>query len=149
GCACSHRPIRTSGARIGAAEGIERMSFTDIFIHRPVLASVVSFLILLAGIQSAMKLQLRQFPALSSTTITVTTTYPGANADLIKGFITTPIQQAVASTEGVDTIKSTSSQNTSTITMKLRLDADGDRALADVLSKVNEVRGVLPRDSND
>ncbi|MGE3831076.1 MAG: efflux RND transporter permease subunit [Parvibaculaceae bacterium] len=125
------------------------MHFTDLFVRRPVLASVVSLLILLVGAQSVWNLPVRQFPKVSDTTITITTTYPGANADQIKGFITTPLQQAVASTEGVDTIKSTSAQNVSTITMKLRLDADGDRALADVLSKVNEVRGVLPRESND
>ena len=121
------------------------MSFTDIFVRRPVLATVVSLLILLVGRQSAWNLPVRQFPKVEDTTITITTTYPGANADQIKGFITTPIQQAVASTEGVDTLKSTSAQNVSTITMKLRLDADGDRALADVLSKVNEVKSVLPR----
>ena len=121
------------------------MSFTDIFVRRPVLATVVSLLILLVGAQSVWNLPIRQFPKVSDTTITITTTYPGANADQIKGFITTPMQQAVASTEGIDTLKSTSAQNVSTITMKLKLDADGDRALADVLSKVNEVKGVLPR----
>jgi len=125
------------------------MSFTDIFVRRPVLATVVSLLILLVGLQAAFNMPIRQFPKVSDTTITITTTYPGANADQIKGFITTPIQQAVASTEGIDTLKSTSAQNVSTITMKLRLDADGDRALADVLSKVNEVSGTLPRESND
>src|ERR1051325_10057517 len=124
-------------------------AFTDLFVKRPVLASVVSLLILLAGLQAGWKLPIRQYPEITKTTITVTTGYPGANADQIKGFITTPIQQAVASTEGVDTIKSTSAQNLSTITLKLRLDADGDRALADVLSKVNEVAGILPRESND
>ncbi len=81
------------------------MGFTDIFVRRPVLATVVSLLILLLGLQSAWNLPIRQFPKVSDTTITITTTYPGANADQIKGFITTPIQQAVASTEGVDTIK--------------------------------------------
>ncbi len=125
------------------------MSFTDIFVRRPVLATVVSLLILLVGLQAAFNMPVRQFPKVSDTTITITTSYPGANADQIKGFITTPIQQAVASTEGIDTLKSTSAQNVSTITMKLRLDADGDRALADVLSKVNEVQGTLPRESND
>jgi multidrug efflux pump len=125
------------------------MSFTDIFVRRPVLATVVSLLILLVGLQAAFKLPIRQFPKVSDTTITITTSYPGANADQIKGFITTPIQQAVASTEGIDTLKSTSAQNVSTITMKLRLDADGDRALADVLSKVNEIKSVLPEESND
>ena len=80
------------------------MSFTDIFIRRPVLASVVSLLILLIGLSAAFNLQVRQYPELSNTTITITTVYPGANADLIKGFITVPIQQAVASAEGIDTL---------------------------------------------
>jgi multidrug efflux pump len=123
--------------------------FTDLFIKRPVLATVVSLLILLIGGMAALKLQVRQFPAMSNTTITITTTYPGANADLIKGFITTPIEQAVASTEGIDTLVSTSQQNVSTITLNLRLDASPDRAVADVLAKTNQVRGVLPRDAND
>ncbi|WP_421694845.1 efflux RND transporter permease subunit [Aestuariivirga sp.] len=125
------------------------MHFTDIFVKRPVLATVVSLLILLAGIQAVLQLPIRQFPEVSDTKIEITTTYPGANADQIKGFITTPIQQAVASTEGVDILESKSSQNVSTITLKLRLDADADRALADVLSKVNEVKGVLPEEAND
>ena len=93
------------------------MSFTDIFIKRPVLASVVSLLILLIGAQAGFKLPIRQYPELSNTTITVTTVYPGANADLIQGFITVPIQQAVASTEGIDYLTSSSSQSTSVITM--------------------------------
>lgn len=125
------------------------MSFTDIFIRRPVLASVVSLLILLAGIQSGLKLQLRQFPQLSSSTITITTAYPGANAEVIKGFITTPIAQAVASAEGIDTLISNSQQNTSTITLNLFLNANADRAVADVLAKVNQVKYLLPREAFD
>jgi multidrug efflux pump len=125
------------------------MSLTDIFIRRPVLASVVSLLILLAGIQSGLKLQLRQFPQLSSATITITTSYPGANAELIKGFITTPIAQAVASAEGIDTLLTNSQQNTSTITLNLLLNANADRAVADVLAKVNQVKYVLPREAFD
>lgn len=125
------------------------MAFTDIFIRRPVLASVVSLLILLIGYVAFNKLQIRQYPELSSTTITITTSYPGANADLIKGFITTPIEQAVASTEGIDTLVSSSQQNTSIITLNMLLNANPDRAVADVLSKVNQVKGVLPRDAND
>jgi len=85
----------------------------------------------------------------SNTTITISTTYPGADADVIKGFITTPIEQAVASADGIDTLVSTSQQNVSTITLNLRLDANPDRAMADTLSKVNQVRGVLPKDAND
>ncbi|HET6377989.1 MAG TPA: multidrug efflux RND transporter permease subunit [Methylocella sp.] len=125
------------------------MQFTDIFIRRPVLATVVSLLILLVGLQSAVKLQVRQFPALSSTTITITTSYPGANAELIKGFITTPIAQAVASAEGVDTLISNSQQNTSIITLNLLLNANADRAMTDVLAKVNQVKYLLPREAFD
>ena len=125
------------------------MSFTDIFIRRPVLSSVVSLLILLIGLSAAFNLQVRQYPELSNTTITVTTSYPGANADVIKGFITVPIQQAVASAEGIDTLSSTSLQSLSTVTLNLRLNADPDRAVADVLSKVNQVRSVLPPEAMD
>ncbi|KAB2943201.1 MAG: multidrug efflux RND transporter permease subunit [Hyphomicrobium sp.] len=125
------------------------MSFTDIFIRRPVLSSVVSLLILLVGLSAAFNLQVRQYPELSNTTITITTTYPGANADVIKGFITVPIQQAVASAEGIDTLTSSSRQNVSTVTLNLRLNADPDRAVTDVLSKVNQVRSVLPPEAMD
>ena len=124
-------------------------SFTDLFIRRPVLSTVVSLLILLVGAMAGLKLQIRQFPQMSNTTITITTLYPGANADLIKGFITTPLEQAVASAEGIDTLVSNSQQNVSTIMLNLRLDANPDRAVADVLAKTNQVRSVLPRDSND
>ena len=126
-----------------------KSSFTDIFIRRPVLASVISLLILFVGLQAFSKLQIRQYPELESTSITVTTTYPGANADLIKGFITTPIAQAVASAEGIDTLVSNSQQNVSTITLNLRLNANADRAVADVLSKINQVKFQLPRESQD
>ena len=125
------------------------MHFTDIFIKRPVLATVVSLLILLIGAQAGFKLQIRQYPELSQTTITVTTAYPGANADLIRGFITTPLEQAVSSTEGIDTLVSTSLQNTSTITLNMRLNANPDRAVSDVLSKIQQVKSQLPRDSLD
>ncbi|VVB44304.1 putative transporter [Beijerinckiaceae bacterium RH AL1] len=124
-------------------------SFTDLFIRRPVLASVVSLMILLVGLGAFTKLQIRQYPELESTSITITTTYPGANADLIKGFITTPIAQAVSSSEGIDTLVSNSQQNVSTITLNLRLNANADRAVADVLSKINQVKYQLPRESQD
>ncbi|MGO9429037.1 efflux RND transporter permease subunit [Rhodoblastus sp.] len=124
-------------------------AFTDLFIRRPVLAMVVSLLILLVGAEAGFNMQIRQYPALSSATITVTTNYPGANADVIKGFITTPLEQAVASAEGVDTLVSTSQQNASTITLNLRLNANADRAMTDVLAKVNQVKYQLPRDAMD
>ena len=125
------------------------MSFTDIFIRRPVLATVVSLLILLVGLASGFNLPVRQYPKITNTTITITTIYPGANADLIKGFITMPIQQAVASAEGIDTLTSSSQQNVSVVTLNLRLDANPDRAVADVLSKIQQVKSVLPRESQD
>lgn len=125
------------------------MHFTDLFIKRPVLATVVSLMLLLVGLQSASRLQIRQYPELSQTSITITTAYPGANAELIKGFLTTPLEQAVASTEGIDTIVSSSQQNVSTITLNLRLNANPDRAMTDVLSKINQVKSTLPREAND
>ncbi|WP_298355019.1 efflux RND transporter permease subunit [Rhodoblastus sp.] len=124
-------------------------AFTDLFIRRPVLSIVVSLLILLVGAQAGFKLQIRQYPALSSASIVITTTYPGANADLIKGFITTPIEQAVASAEGVDTLVSNSQQNVSTVTLNLRLNANADRAMTDVLAKVAQVKYLLPKEAND
>ncbi len=125
------------------------MSFTDIFIRRRVLATVVSLLILLIGAYSGFRLQIRQYPELSSTTISITTVYPGANADLIKGFITTPIAQAVASTEGIDTLVSYSQQNISTVSLYLKLNANPDRAATDVLTKINQVKSILPREALD
>ncbi|MGE3712768.1 MAG: efflux RND transporter permease subunit, partial [Hyphomicrobiaceae bacterium] len=131
------------------SDGGESASFTDIFIQRPVLATVTSLLILLLGIVAIFSLQIRQYPTITNTTITITTSYPGANADLIKGFITTPIEQAVASAEGIDTLTSSSRQNSSTVTLNLRLDADPDRAVADVLAKVNQVQSQLPAEALD
>jgi multidrug efflux pump len=125
------------------------MSFTDIFIRRPVLASVVSLMILFVGLASVFNLPVRQFPELTNTTITIMTAYPGANADVIRGFITTPMLQAVASAEGIDTLTSASQQNLSKITLNLRLDANADRAVADVLSKVQQIKNILPRESQD
>ena len=124
-------------------------SLTSLFIRRPVLSTVVSLLILLVGLEAVSKLQIRQFPELSQTTITITTTYPGADAELVKGFITTPIQQAVASTEGIDTLVSNSQANVSTVTLNMLLNANPDRAMTDVLSEINQVRSQLPRDSMD
>lgn len=120
------------------------MSFTDVFIRRPVLATVVSFLILLLGLRSWQELELRQFPEIEQTEIIVTTFYPGANADLIQGFITSPIQQAVASVEGVDYITSESRQSFSTITVNLELNYDRYQAFTEVQAKVAEVRNELP-----
>ena len=125
------------------------MALTDIFIKRPVLSVVVSLLILLIGLRAAMVLPIRQYPKLSNTVVNVTTSYPGASADLIQGFITTPIEQAVASAEGVDYITSSSVLGTSTIQVYIKLNFDPSQALTEVLAKVNSVKYLIPKESND
>src|SRR5438094_6871899 len=125
------------------------MSFTDIFIRRPVLALVVSLLILLIGLKAMTGLQIRQYPKLSNTTITVTTTYPGASPDLMQGFITPPTSQAVSTTEGIDYLTASSVQGTSTVTAYIRLNYDPSQALTDIMAKVQQVKYQLPRESQD
>lgn len=125
------------------------MNFTDIFIKKPVLSMVVSLLILILGLKSIFNLELRQYPKVENTTITITTTYIGASADVIQGFITTPLQAAIAAADGIDTLTSTSAQSVSTITARLRLNYSADKAFTDVLSKVNSVKSRLPRNAND
>ena len=125
------------------------MAFTDIFIKRPVLAVVVSLLILLIGGAAAFNLPVRQYPKLSNTVITVTTVYPGASPELMQGFITTPIEQAVAAAEGVDYITSASTQGQSLISVYVKLNTDPNAALTEVLSKVNSVKYLIPREAND
>ncbi len=125
------------------------MKFTDIFIRRPVLALVVSLLILLIGLKSMLGLQIRQYPQLYNTTITVTTVYPGASPDLIEGFITTPIEQAVATSEGIDYLTSNSIQGTSTVTAYIRLNYDPSKALTDVMAKVQQVKYLMPAQAQD
>ncbi len=125
------------------------MAFTDIFIKRPILSLVVSLLILLIGINAALHLPVRQYPKLSNTVITVTTSYPGASPDLMQGFITTPIEQAVASAEGIDYMTSQSVQGTSTISVYMKLNADPNQALTDVMAKVNQVKYQIPKAAND
>ena len=121
--------------------------FTDIFIERPVLASVISLLIFLVGLYSVSELQVRQYPKMENTVITVTTTYPGASAKVIKGFITTPLQQSVASAEGIDYLTATSVQGVSTISAYIRLNYSSQAALTNIMSKVSEVSAQLPRDA--
>ena len=125
------------------------MIWTDIFIKRPVLSVVVSLLILLIGFKAATSLPIRQYPKLSNTVVNVTTVYPGASAELIQGFITTPIEQAVASAEGVDYMTSSSVLGTSTIQVYIKLNFDPNQALTEVLAKVNSVKYLIPKESND
>ena len=125
------------------------MKFTDIFIHRPVLATVISLLILLMGLRSLGLLEVRQFPLIKNTVITVTTAYPGASSELIKGFVTTPLQQAMAEANGIDYISSTSSQGLSTIEAQMQLNYDPNAAIAEIQAKVASKRGELPAEVED
>ncbi|MFO7787017.1 MAG: efflux RND transporter permease subunit [Halospina sp.] len=125
------------------------MRFTDIFVHRPVLATVVSLLILLLGVRSAMEMEIRQYPELESTTVTVTTAYPGASSDLVQGFVTTPLQQAIAEADGIDYLTATSRQGRSIIEAKMDLNYDANAALSEIQAKVASQRNELPEASRD
>ncbi|WP_340613287.1 MexW/MexI family multidrug efflux RND transporter permease subunit [Xenorhabdus thailandensis] len=125
------------------------MTFTDLFVRRPVLSLVVSTLILLLGVFALSKLNIRQYPQLESSTITITTTYPGASADLMQGFVTQPIAQAVSSVEGVDYLSSSSVQGRSVVTVRMELNRNSTQALAQVMAKVNQVRYKLPKEAYD
>src|SRR6266567_8269672 len=120
------------------------MRVTDIFIRRPVLAIVVNLVILVAGVQAVRSLNVRQYPKLESATVTVTTVYVGANADLVRGFITTPLERAIAAADGIDFIESQSVQGFSTINVRLKLNFNAANALADISARVNQVRADLP-----
>src|ERR1700680_3572924 len=125
------------------------MVWTDIFIKRPVLSVVVSLLILLIGFRAATSLPIRQYPKLSNTVVNVTTVYPGASPDLIQGFITTPMEQAVATAEGIDYLTSNSIQGTSTVTAYIRLNYDPSQALTDIMAKVQQVKYLMPAQAQD
>src|SRR6478736_5091855 len=125
------------------------MSFTELFIRRPVLSMVVSLLILLLGAQGLISLQVRQYPKIDETTVTITTVYTGASADLMQGFISTPIAKAVSSAEGVDYVTSQSRLGLSTVSVRMRLNTDPNAALTEVTSKVQQVRAQLPTDAED
>jgi len=120
------------------------MKITDIFIRRPVLASVISLVILIAGLRSINTLSVRQFPRSDIAVVKVTTVYIGANADLVRGFITTPLERVIASADGIDYMESSSSQGVSTITVHLRLNFDTNDALTQIQAKVAQVRNDLP-----
>nr|WP_051680558.1 multidrug efflux RND transporter permease subunit [Vibrio rhizosphaerae] len=125
------------------------MRFTDIFIKRPVLAISLSLLIALLGLQAVFKLQIRQYPEMTNTVITVTTGYYGASSDLIQGFITQPLEQAIAQADHIDYMTSDSSMGASIITVKMKLNTDPNAALADILAKTNSVRSQLPKEAED
>ncbi len=125
------------------------MHFSEIFIRRPVLSTVLAALITFLGLASVVNLPVRQYPEVEESVITITTVYPGAAADLIQGFVTSPIAAAVSTTENVDYITSQSRPSASVVTVQMRLGADPDIALTEVMSKVQQVQGELPQDTED
>src|SRR5262245_25003842 len=120
------------------------MKFTDLFVRRPVLAIVVNLVILIAGLQAIRSLTVRQYPRSDIAVVTVSTAYVGANADLVRGFITTPLERVIASADGIDYMESSSAQGASTITVHLKLNYDTNAALTQVQAKVAQVRNDLP-----
>ncbi|KDD12040.1 MexW/MexI family multidrug efflux RND transporter permease subunit [Bordetella bronchiseptica] len=125
------------------------MTFTDLFVRRPVLALVVSTLILLLGLRATGELPVRQYPLTENTTITITTQYPGASPELMQGFVTQPIAQAVATVENIDYLSSSSTQGRSLITVRMKLNADSNKALTEIMAKVNQVKYRLPQEIYD
>jgi multidrug efflux pump len=123
------------------------MRATDVFLRRPVLAVVVSVLIIVAGVQALRSLNVRQYPRLESATITVKTVYVGASADLVRGFITTPLERSIAAADGIDYIESQSIQGLSTINVRLKLNFNAGSALADISARVDQVRADLPAEA--
>src|SRR4051812_14197455 len=120
------------------------MKFTDLFVKRPVLAVVVSLVILIAGLQAIRSLSVRQYPRSDIAVVQVTTVYVGANADLVRGFITTPLERVIASADGIDYMESSSAQGMSTISVHLKLNYDTNAALTQIQAKVAQVRNDLP-----
>ncbi len=123
------------------------MNFTDIFIRRPVLSTVVSLLILVLGLRSINLLPVRQYPETENAVVTVTTVYTGADPELVSGFITTPLENSIAQANGIDYLTSTSTQSVSSITANLRLNYDANKALTEINTKVNAVLNQLPKES--
>lgn len=125
------------------------MKFTDLFIRRPILAVSISLLIVILGLQAISKLSVREYPKMTTTVITVSTTYAGADANLIQAFVTSKLEESIAQADNIDYMSSTSAPNSSTITVKMKLNTDPAGALADVLAKVNAVRSELPSGIDD
>ena len=121
-----------------------KTNFTEIFIKRPVLAIVVNVVIIIAGLQAWRSLSIRQYPRSENASVVVSTVYVGASADLVRGFVTTPLEQAISSADGIDYVDSKSLLGFSVITARLKLNFDQTKALADITAKVNQVRNNLP-----
>ncbi|MDR1936778.1 MAG: efflux RND transporter permease subunit, partial [Candidatus Accumulibacter sp.] len=125
------------------------MPLTDLFIRRPILALVVSLLILLTGVTAFFMLPMRQYPYLENVSISINTSFPGATQDVMQGFVTTPIAQAIATASGIEYLASTSTPGKSEIKARLVLNADADRAMTEILAKVQQVKYRLPEGATD
>lgn len=123
------------------------MHFTDIFIRRPVLAIVISLMIVVLGLRAVFSLPINQYPQIETATVTITTAYPGADAETVAGFITQPLEASIAQAQGIDTLSSSSSSGVSTITAQLRLNYPSDSALTEISTQVSAVRSQLPPQS--
>src|ERR1017187_9811747 len=139
--ACSRQATRTRRRRKSESQA---MKFTDLFIRRPVLAAVISLLILVLGLRSLFGLPVNQFPQTQNAVVTITTVYYGADAATVAGFITQPLESAIAQAQGIDYLSSASTTGVSTITATLRLNYDANRALTEINTQVNSVRNQLP-----
>src|SRR5512139_1502318 len=117
---------------------------TDVFVRRPVLAIVVNLVVLIAGLWSIRSMSVRQYPRSDVAVVSVSTIYVGANADLVRGFITTPLERVIASADGIDYMESSSAQSLSAITVHLKLNYDTNAALTQIQAKVAQVRNILP-----
>src|SRR5687767_7334344 len=122
-------------------------AFTDIFIKHPVLAIVVNLVIVLIGIRALTTLPVQQFPDVESSSVVITTVYTGAGAETVRGFLTTPIERVVSAISGVDYVESTSRAGVSTVTVRLKLDHDSTKALAEVTARLQQVRSELPAEA--
>ena len=125
------------------------MNYTDIFIRRPVLASVVSLTILVIGLRAIFSLPILQYPRTENAIVTITTAYYGADADVVAGFITSPLEAAIAQANGIDYMTSSSTNGLSTIIANLRLNYDPNKSLTEISTKVSSVRNSLPPQSQE
>ena len=125
------------------------MNFSDIFIRRPVLSACISLLVVILGLQALAKLSVREYPEMTTTVLTVSTVYPGADAGLIQSFVTSTLEESIAQADNIDYMSSSSQPSSSSIRIKMKLNTDPNAALADILAKVNAVRSQLPEGIED
>ncbi len=131
------------------SQNIKASAITDVFIRRPVLSIVLNLTIVLIGISAIRSLPIQQYPTLQSSSIIINTYYIGASAETVRGFLTTPIEQAVSSIAGIDFVESSSTAGVSQVTIRLKLNHDSTQALAEVNARLQQVRRQLPAESED